>query len=108
LYDREYVRVRYLTKGVTMVDFKFLRDRGEPLYLFSALVQDFHDQPAVWTELIFKGYNEADCISTAVHLRDTLYPLGVRVIEIASGDVIYEAKELTFGDRVRQAGKKRS
>lgn len=89
-----------------MVDFKFLRDRGEPLYLFSALVQDFRDQPAVWTELIFKGYNEADCISTTDHLRNTLYPLGVRVIEIASGLIVYEAKEMTFSERVREAGKR--
>ena len=91
-----------------MVDFKFLRDRGEPLYLFSALVQDFRDQPAVWTELIFKGYNEEDCIGTADHLRNTLYPLGVRVMEIASGLLVYEAKEMTFGERACNAGKGRS
>ena len=91
-----------------MVDFKFLRDRSEPLYLFSALVQDFRDQPAVWTELIFKGYNEADCIGTADHLRNTLYPLGVRVMEIASGLIVYEAKEMTFGERACNAGKGRS
>ena len=88
-----------------MVDFKFLRDRGEPLYLFSALVQDFRDQPAVWTELIFKGYNEADCIGTADHLRNTLYPLGVRVIDIATDKVVYEAKELSFGERAKNACK---
>lgn len=91
-----------------MVDFKLLQDRGDPLYSYCALVQDFQDEPPAWTELIFRGYDIADCIRTADHLRDTLYPLGVRVYDTAFGEIAYEAEEMTFGDRVKQASKKRS
>lgn len=75
-------------------------DRPAPTYRFEAKMKEHEWQDAQWEELSFKGYVLVDCEYTADHTRNKLFPLGVRVIEIATNKVVYEAKELGFTDRI--------
>lgn len=84
-----------------MVDFNTLNDRGPAVYRFEALSSHYHWEEPSWSEVIYKGYILEDCIRQADHLRSKIFRLGVRVIEIGSNKVVYEAKERGFGDRVQ-------
>lgn len=87
-----------------MVDFKELSNLPPHKYVFFALVKEFRDWEPEWQELFFKGYElegHRGCIYEADNLRNRLFPLGVQVREIETGEVVYTAEELSFNGRVQ-------